>query len=104
MLCERGIRTYEKATRNTLDVNAIPLLKEKSHLPVIADPSHGIGLRDFVEPVALASIMAGADGVIYETHKTPEKAFSDAQQTLSFEESRDLIVKLRKVFELRCTL
>jgi len=67
MLCERGIRSYESAYRNTMDINAIALLKEKSHLPVIADPSHGIGLRDFVEPIALAAVMAGADGVIYET-------------------------------------
>ena len=74
ILCERGIRTYERASRNTLDLNAIPILKEKTHLPVIADPSHGIGIRHHVEPMALASIMAGADGVIYETHQTPEKA------------------------------
>ena len=77
MLCERGIRTYEKASRNTMDINAITILKEKSHLPVIADPSHGIGIRDHVEPVALACIMAGADGVIYETHEKPEEAYSD---------------------------
>ncbi len=94
MLCERGIRSYEGAYRNTMDINAIALLKEKSHLPVIADPSHGIGIRDFVEPVALASIMAGADGVIYETHPVPEKAFSDAQQTLSFDQSSELTRKL----------
>lgn len=101
MLCERGIRTYEKATRNTMDINAISILKEKSHLPVIADPSHGIGIRDHVEPVALACIMAGADGVIYETHEKPEEAYSDGQQTLNFRESESLINKMRKVFELR---
>ncbi len=101
MLCERGIRTYEKATRNTMDINAITILKEKSHLPVIADPSHGIGIRDHVEPVALACIMAGADGVIYETHEKPEEAYSDGQQTLNFSESKRLIDKMRKVFELR---
>ncbi|NVJ64783.1 MAG: 3-deoxy-7-phosphoheptulonate synthase, partial [Flavobacteriaceae bacterium] len=83
LLCERGIRTYEKATRNTMDLNAVAVLKEKTHLPVIADPSHGIGIRDFVEPIALASIMAGADGVIYETHEKPEEAYSDGQQTLN---------------------
>lgn len=103
LLCERGIRTYEKASRNTMDINAIPILKEKSHLPVIADPSHGIGIRDFVEPVALAAVMAGADGVIYETHRKPEEAFSDGQQTLDFEESTRLIDRMRKAFELRET-
>ncbi len=101
MLCERGIRTYEKASRNTMDVNAIPILKEKSHLPVIADPSHGIGIREYVEPIALASIMAGADGIIYETHQKPEEAFSDGQQTLDFEESSTLIDRMQKVFEVR---
>ncbi|MEO1433947.1 MAG: bifunctional 3-deoxy-7-phosphoheptulonate synthase/chorismate mutase [Bacteroidota bacterium] len=101
MLCERGIRTYEKAYRNTFDMNAIPILKEKSHLPVIADPSHGIGLRDYVEPVALAAVMAGADGVIYETHRQPEKAFSDGQQTLNFSESAALVDKMRKTFALK---
>ncbi|MBT1703252.1 bifunctional 3-deoxy-7-phosphoheptulonate synthase/chorismate mutase [Chryseosolibacter indicus] len=97
MLCERGIRTYEKASRNTMDINAIPILKEKTHLPIIADPSHGIGIRDFVEPVALAAVVAGADGLIYETHEKPEEAASDGQQTLNFEESENLIRKIRKV-------
>ncbi len=101
ILCERGIRTYEKASRNTLDINAIPILKEKSHLPVVADPSHGIGIREYVEPVALAAVMAGADGIIYETHQKPEEAFSDGAQTLDFNESSQLISKLRKAFELR---
>ncbi len=101
ILCERGIRTYEKASRNTMDVNAIPILKEKSHLPVVADPSHGIGIREYVEPVALAALMAGADGIIYETHQKPEEAFSDGQQTLDFTESTKLIQKLNKTFELR---
>lgn len=101
MLCERGIRTYEKASRNTMDVNAIAILKEKTHLPVIADPSHGIGIREFVEPVALAAVMAGADGIIYETHQQPEEAASDAQQTLDFEESQRLIYRLGKSFELK---
>ncbi|MEL6675959.1 MAG: bifunctional 3-deoxy-7-phosphoheptulonate synthase/chorismate mutase [Bacteroidota bacterium] len=100
MLCERGIRSYEKAYRNTMDINAIAMLKEKSHLPVIADPSHGIGLRNFVEPVALASVMAGADGVIFETHPVPEKAYSDAQQTLSFRQSAELTRKMRMAHQL----
>ena len=95
LLCERGIRTYEKASRNTFDINAIPILKEKSHLPVIADPSHGIGIRDHVGPVAMASTVAGADGVIFETHCRPEEAFSDGQQTLDYNEANRLIEKLR---------
>jgi 3-deoxy-7-phosphoheptulonate synthase len=101
MLCERGIRSYEKAYRNTMDLNAIALLKEKSHLPVIADPSHGIGLRDFVEPMTLASVMAGADGIIYETHPVPEKAYSDAQQTISFDQSAEMVRKIRALVSLR---
>jgi 3-deoxy-7-phosphoheptulonate synthase len=99
MLCERGIRTYEKASRNTMDINAIPILKEKTHLPVIADPSHGVGIREFVEPVALAAVVAGADGLIYETHEKPEEAASDGQQTLNFEESAQLVKKMRKVLK-----
>ncbi len=101
ILCERGIRTYEKASRNTMDLNAIPILKEKTHLPVVADPSHGIGIRHHVEPIALASIMAGADGVIYETHEKPEEAYSDGQQTLNFTESQQLIRKMKEVVSLR---
>lgn len=101
MLCERGIRTYEKAYRNCMDINAIAMLKEKTHLPVIADPSHGVGLRRFVAPVALASVMAGADGVIMEVHHTPEKAFSDGQQTLSYQEAAKLYRQLIKSFEMR---
>jgi 3-deoxy-7-phosphoheptulonate synthase len=101
MLCERGIRSYETAYRNTLDINAIPILKEKTHLPVVIDPSHGIGVRRFVESVALAGVMAGADAVIAEVHETPEKAFSDGQQTLSFKQSKNLYNRLRKTFAFR---
>ncbi|GAB3333629.1 3-deoxy-7-phosphoheptulonate synthase [Marivirga atlantica] len=101
ILCERGIRTFENMTRNTLDINAIPVLKDKSHLPVVIDPSHGIGIRKHVEPVALAGIMAGADGVIYELHPDPEKAMSDGQQSLYFEESAAMINKMRKAYALR---
>ncbi len=100
LLCERGIRTYEKASRNTFDINAIPILKEKTHLPVIADPSHGIGIRDHVAPVALASTVAGADGVIFETHCRPEEAFSDGQQTLDYSESKRLIDRINKMQEV----
>jgi 3-deoxy-7-phosphoheptulonate synthase len=99
-LCERGIRTYENAYRNTLDINAIPVLKEKTHLPVIVDPSHGIGIRKFVEPIALAAVAAGADGILAEIHPLPEEARSDAFQTLNFEEARNLITKTQKVYSL----
>lgn len=100
LLCERGIRTYEKASRNTFDINAIPILKEKTHLPIIADPSHGIGIRDYVEPVALAATVAGADGVIFEIHNKPEEAFSDGQQTLDFQESARLIRKIKELVQV----
>lgn len=101
ILCERGIRTYEKSYRNVLDINAVPYLKEKSHLPVFVDPSHAVGIRKFVEPVALASIIAGADGLLYEIHPNPDLALSDAAQTLSFEQSSQLICKARGLLELR---
>ena len=101
LLCERGIRSYEKAYRNTMDINAIAMLKDKTHLPVIADPSHGIGVRKFVEPVALASLMAGADGIIMEVHVQPEKAFSDGQQTLDYDQASTLYRKLRQAYEIR---
>ncbi len=97
MLCERGIRTFENAYRNTFDINAIQVFKDKTHLPVIADPSHGVGIRDYVSKIALAASVAGADGVIYEVHEIPEEAASDGQQTLNFEESNLLCKKLKKL-------
>ncbi|MDQ4122084.1 MAG: 3-deoxy-7-phosphoheptulonate synthase [Acidobacteriota bacterium] len=97
LLCERGIRTYEKAYRNTLDINAIPVLKEKTHLPVIVDPSHGIGVRRHVEAIALAGLAAGADGAIIEIHETPEKAASDSAQTLNFSETEKLLKKAKAI-------
>jgi len=100
MLCERGIRTFENAYRNTLDLNAIPILKEKSHLPVIVDPSHGIGLRQHVATMALAGVMCGADGIIIETHENPEKAFSDGHQTLYYRQAEKLYQKLMATKEL----
>ena len=100
LLCERGIRTYERASRNTFDINAIPILKEKSHLPVIADPSHGIGIRDYVDSIAMASTVAGADGIIFEIHSKPEEAYSDGQQTLDLGESERLIKRLNQLKEL----
>lgn len=100
ILCERGIRTFENAYRNTFDINAIPILKEKSHLPVIADPSHGIGIRKHVPKVAMAALAAGADGIMTELHYEPESAFSDGQQTLNFEEfdrMLDMLNRMRNV-------
>src|SRR6202022_4281769 len=85
ILCERGIRTFETATRNTLDLSAIPLIKRLSHLPVIADPSHGTGHRYLVKPMALAAAAAGADGLIIEVHPDPETALSDRPQSLTLE-------------------
>jgi 3-deoxy-7-phosphoheptulonate synthase len=82
VLCERGIRTFETATRNTLDLNAIPFIKQKSHLPVIVDPSHGTGVRDLVAPMARAAAACGADGVIVEVHRNPAEAWSDGEQSL----------------------
>ncbi len=101
LLCERGIRTYEKSYRNTLDLNAIPVLKQKSHLPVIVDPSHGIGIRRYVEPMSLAGVMAGADGAIVEVHQCPEEAFSDGQQTLDYQQAEALYGKMRAAYALR---
>jgi 3-deoxy-7-phosphoheptulonate synthase len=83
ILCERGIRTFETATRNTLDISAVPVLKKKSHLPVVVDPSHGTGYWDLVYPMALASVAAGADGLIIEVHNRPEKALCDGQQCIT---------------------
>ena len=100
-LCERGIRTFETATRNTLDLSAVPVLQERTHLPVIVDPSHAVGIRKFIEPVSLASIMAGADGIIVEVHENPRKAYSDGQQTINFDEAKHLYNNIRKTFDLK---
>ena len=93
MLCERGIRTYETATRNTFDINAIPFLKKNTHLPVIADPSHATGDNTLVEPVALAAIAAGADGLLIEIHPRPDEALCDGPQALLPSELESLITK-----------
>ena len=99
MLCERGIRTYETATRNTFDLNAIPVLKQSSHLPVVADPSHGTGFREYVPAMAKASVAAGADALILEVHPDPEKALSDGRQTISTADFSKLMVDLRRIAE-----
>jgi len=95
VLCERGIRTYETATRNTLDIAAIPVLKRETHLPVIVDPSHAGGRADLVAPLAYAAIAAGADGLIVEVHPCPEQAKSDGDQSLSPAQFADLMETLR---------
>jgi 3-deoxy-7-phosphoheptulonate synthase len=97
MLCERGIRTYETATRNTMDISAIPVLKKLTHLPVLGDPSHGVGIRDLVPPLALASVAAGADGLLMEMHPNPDKALSDGAQSLFPEQLTALIERLRRL-------
>ena len=96
-LCERGIRTFESMTRNTLDLNAVPVLKALTHLPVIVDPSHGIGLRAHVPAMARAAIAAGADGIIVEVHPRPDKALSDGQQSLTPAEFEELMRQARVI-------
>lgn len=97
ILCERGIRTFEKYTRNTFDVSAIPLLKKLSHLPVVADPSHGTGVRDLVAPVSKAALVAGADGLLVEVHPDPSSALSDGFQSLNFEEFARLVEEIKQL-------
>ncbi len=97
ILCERGIRTFEDATRFTLDLNAVPLIKQLSHLPVVVDPSHGTGKWDLVEPMAKAAIAAGADGLMIEVHPNPEEAFSDGEQSLIPRRFEDMMKELKLV-------
>ena len=97
LICERGIRTFEKYTRNTTDINAVPVLKSLTHLPIIVDPSHGIGKWNFVTPVALAAIAAGADGLIIEVHPKPEEALSDGGQSLIPKRFAELVTKSRAI-------
>jgi 3-deoxy-7-phosphoheptulonate synthase len=97
ILCERGIRTFETATRNTMDISAIPVIKKKSHLPIIADPSHGIGIRDKVIPMARAAIAAGADGIIVEVHHDPDHALSDGAQSLYPNQFSQMMKEVRMI-------
>ncbi len=100
MLCERGIRTFETYTRNTLDLNAVPALKQLSHLPVIVDPSHGTGRRELVMPMSKAAIAAGADGLIIEVHYDPENSLTgDGAQSLLPEQFSELMGELQKLAE-----
>ena len=99
ILCERGIRTFEHYTRNTIDISAVPLLKQLSHLPVVVDPSHGTGKWDLVEPVSRAAVAAGADGLLIEVHPRPEEALSDGAQSLKPARFAELMRSLRPVAE-----
>lgn len=100
ILCERGIRTFENATRNTLDLSAVPLIKDNSNLPVIVDPSHATGKRNLIAPMSKAAVACGADGLMIEVHPNPEEAFSDGAQSLLPDEFEKLVKELRKYLEL----
>jgi 3-deoxy-7-phosphoheptulonate synthase len=97
ILCERGIRTFETHTRNTLDLNAIPVIKKHSHLPIFVDPSHGIGIWDKVKPMALAAVVSGADGIMIEVHNHPEAALSDGYQSLTPKNFKSLLEKVKQL-------
>jgi 3-deoxy-7-phosphoheptulonate synthase len=97
MLCERGIRTFERYTRNTLDIVSVPLLKDLTHLPVIVDPSHGTGVRGLVKPASRAAVAAGADGLLIEVHPNPDEALSDGPQSLCPEDFRNLVDEVKKI-------
>jgi 3-deoxy-7-phosphoheptulonate synthase len=97
MLCERGIRTFETATRFTLDLNAVPVMRHLSHLPVIVDPSHGVGIREYIPPLARAAVAAGADGLIIEVHPKPEEALSDGPQSLLPDQFARMMLELRGI-------
>ena len=95
ILCERGIRTFETYTRNTLDLSAVPVVKKHSHLPIIVDPSHGTGSSDYVESMAKAAIVSGCDGLMIEVHNNPQKALSDGQQSITPEQFDKLMKKIK---------
>ncbi len=97
ILCERGIRTFEIGTRNTLDISAIPYIQSKSNLPIIIDPSHASGLSEFIKPLSLSAIAAGADGLMIETHPDPKSALCDGRQSLNFDEFKDLFYSVNKL-------
>jgi 3-deoxy-7-phosphoheptulonate synthase len=99
ILCERGIRTFETATRNTMDIGAIPVVKKKSHLPIVADPSHAIGIRDKVIPMARAAVAAGADGILVEVHNDPDHAKSDGAQSLFPDQFSQMMKEVRIIAE-----
>jgi 3-deoxy-7-phosphoheptulonate synthase len=99
ILCERGIRTFETATRNTLDIGAVPVLRELTHLPVIVDPSHASGFAKYVQPLAYTAAAAGADGVMIEVHNNPQAALCDGAQSLTPEQFADTVIKVNKIRE-----
>ena len=99
ILCERGIRTYETATRNTLDISAVPLLHELSHLPVVVDPSHACGIARLVKPLALSAAASGADGLMIEVHNNPQRALCDGAQSLTPEQFKDTAAAVKRVLE-----
>ena len=99
ILCERGIRTFETQTRNTLDISAVPALREMTHLPIIVDPSHACGISRMVEPLALAAAACGADGIMTEVHNDPKNALCDGAQSLTPEQFDSLAKKVKKVRE-----
>jgi len=100
ILCERGIRTFENAYRNTLDITAIPIIQELSHLPLIVDPSHACGKWNYIGPLSLSAIAAGANGVMIEVHDKPDEAFSDAEQALKPERLDDIIFKISELAKI----
>ena len=100
VLCERGIRTFETSTRNTLDISAVPVIKSKSHLPIIVDPSHASGVRAYVKSLSMAAVAVGADGLMIETHPDPSTALSDGPQSLSFDQFEDLTKELKPLIQL----
>jgi 3-deoxy-7-phosphoheptulonate synthase len=101
VLCERGIRSFETYTRNTLDISAVPSVKELSHLPIITDPTHGTGKITLIEPMSLASVAAGSDGLIIEVHRNPEEALSDKEQAFTPKQFSELVKKVRALAKFR---
>ena len=91
ILCERGIRTFENYTRNTLDISAVPILHELSHLPVVIDPSHGSGRPSLIKPLTMAAVAVGADGIMIEAHNNPTESYSDAEQAISLDELKKIV-------------
>jgi 3-deoxy-7-phosphoheptulonate synthase len=97
ILCERGIRTFENSTRFTLDIGAVPVLKQRTHLPICVDPSHAAGKRDLVIPLALSAVAAGADMILVEVHPDPDNARSDSEQQLTIKQFKSLMIQIRKL-------
>jgi 3-deoxy-7-phosphoheptulonate synthase len=101
ILCERGIRTFVEYTRNTLDLNVVPVIRQFSHLPIIVDPSHGTGRRDIIEPMSLAALAAGANGIMIEVHPSPDESWSDPEQAISPDQFSELMKSVNGFIEWR---